>query len=47
LLKKDALKIDIEPEWVGFEVPQKFLIGYGLDFDGYARNLPDIYSSAE
>ncbi|MFI5221765.1 MAG: hypoxanthine phosphoribosyltransferase [Bacteroidia bacterium] len=44
LLKKDALKIDVSPDFVGFAVPVKFLVGYGLDYDGYGRNFRHIYS---
>ncbi len=47
LLKREALKIEINPEYVGFEVPNKFLIGYGLDYDGYGRNLKHIYEEVE
>jgi hypoxanthine phosphoribosyltransferase len=32
----------VEVEHVGFEIEDEFVIGYGLDYDGYFRNLPDI-----
>ena len=46
LLKPDALKHPVKIDYVGFEVPNDFLVGYGLDYDGLGRNLKDIYTLA-
>jgi len=44
LLKPKALKSPIEElEYVGFEIENDFVVGYGLDYDGLGRNLKDIY----
>jgi hypoxanthine phosphoribosyltransferase len=44
LLKPKALKSPIdELEYVGFEIDNDFVVGYGLDYDGLGRNLKDIY----
>ena len=43
LLKPKALKHNLKIDYVGFEVPNDFLVGYGLDYDGLGRNLNDIY----
>lgn len=40
--KKCFRKTHIEPDYTGFEIDNKFVIGYGLDYDGYFRNLPYI-----
>ena len=37
--KKITRKVDIEPDYYGFEIDDKFLVGYGLDYEGYYRNL--------
>jgi hypoxanthine phosphoribosyltransferase len=47
LHKPEALKHEIKIDYLGFEVPNKFLLGYGLDYDGLGRNLKDIYQLAE
>ena len=44
LMKPDVAKIDFEVNWVGFEIPPNFVVGYGLDYNQKFRNLRDIYS---
>ncbi len=44
LFKKEALKVPVEIDYVGFEVPNIFLLGYGLDYNQLGRNLPGIYA---
>jgi hypoxanthine phosphoribosyltransferase len=47
LHKPDALAYPIKIDYLGFSVPNKFLLGYGLDYDGYGRNLREIYRLVE
>lgn len=47
LSKPDAMEHNIHINYLGFSVPDKFLLGYGLDYDGLGRNLPEIYQLAE
>lgn len=46
LHKAEATKEAIDLKYVGFVIPNKFVVGYGLDYDGQGRNLNDIYSLA-
>lgn len=43
LLKPEALINDVKLDYVALEIPSDFIVGYGLDYDGYGRNFPDIY----
>ena len=43
LFKPKAYKKDFPVDYIGIEVGNEFLVGYGLDFDGLGRNLEDIY----
>ncbi len=43
LLKPDAVQKDVKPDYVGMEIPNDFIVGYGLDYNGYGRNYKDIY----
>lgn len=47
LLKPAALKNPVKLDYVALEIPNDFIVGYGLDYDGYGRNLPDIYKIKE
>lgn len=42
LLKRARLKTEVHVDYLGFEIEDKFVIGYGLDFDGHFRELPYI-----
>jgi hypoxanthine phosphoribosyltransferase len=47
LIKPDAMTNKLKPGYTGFKISNKFVIGYGLDYDGYGRNLKDIYQLAQ
>lgn len=44
LQKPDALQRDIQIDYVAMKIPNDFIVGYGLDYDGYGRNMKDIYT---
>jgi hypoxanthine phosphoribosyltransferase len=41
--KPEAYKQDVKIDYVGIRIPNKFIVGYGLDYDGLGRNLPEVY----
>jgi hypoxanthine phosphoribosyltransferase len=41
--KPEAFQKDYSIDYIGLTIPNDFIVGYGLDYDGYGRNLPDIY----
>ncbi len=47
LFKPDAFQKDFKIDYIGMEIPNDFIVGYGLDYDGFARNYPDIYKIME
>ena len=47
LHKPDAAKVKLELDYVGFAIPNKFVLGYGLDYGQLGRNLPHIYAIDE
>jgi hypoxanthine phosphoribosyltransferase len=46
-LKPDAYKKDIKIDYVGIRIPNKFIVGFGLDYDGLGRNLTEVYQLKE
>lgn len=44
VFKPEAYKKDFKIDYIGMEIPNDFIVGYGLDYDGYGRNLEDIYT---
>ncbi|MDT0641462.1 hypoxanthine phosphoribosyltransferase [Zunongwangia sp. F363] len=45
--KPEAYKKDFEIKFKGLEIPNKFIVGYGLDYDGLGRNLTQVYKRKE
>lgn len=42
--KPEAYKKNIHLDYVGIEIPDNFVVGYGLDYNGYGRNFPSVYT---
>ena len=47
LVKPDNLQVDLDIRYKCFEIPNDFILGYGLDYDGFGRNTRDIYTVVE
>ncbi|MGL5957187.1 MAG: hypoxanthine phosphoribosyltransferase [Phocaeicola sp.] len=47
LLKPDKLKVDLDIDYVAMTIPNDFIVGYGLDYDGQGRNYREIYVVAD
>ena len=47
LQKPNTLKCDITIDYVAIKIPNDFIVGYGLDYDGFGRNLNEIYTIIE
>jgi hypoxanthine phosphoribosyltransferase len=45
--KPEAYKKDIKIDYIGIRIPNKFIVGFGLDYDGLGRNLPEVYKLKE
>jgi len=43
LFKPEAFKKNYKIDYIGFEIPDKFVVGYGMDYDGHGRNLKEIH----
>ena len=44
LVKPDKLKVDLDIEYAAMRIPNDFIVGYGLDYDGLGRNFKDSYT---
>lgn len=47
LVKPDKLKVDLNIDYIAMNIPNDFIVGYGLDYDGLGRNYRDIYTVVE
>lgn len=44
LVKPDKLQVELDIEYAAMQIPNDFIVGYGLDYDGFGRNYKDIYT---
>jgi hypoxanthine phosphoribosyltransferase len=46
-VKPSRHQVNVDVKYSAFTIPDRFIVGYGLDYDGLGRNLPDVYDVAE
>ncbi len=46
-VKPARMRVKVDVKYSAFEIPDRFIVGYGLDYDGLGRNLPDVYDVKE
>ncbi len=46
-LKPEALQVDVDVDYVVMKIPNEFIVGYGLDYNGYGRNFRNVYKIKE
>ena len=46
-VKPERLQVPVDVKYALFTIPDRFIVGYGLDYDGLGRNLPDVYDVVE
>ncbi|MBQ4277270.1 MAG: hypoxanthine phosphoribosyltransferase, partial [Bacteroidaceae bacterium] len=47
LQKPEKLRVDLKVDYCALEIPNDFIVGYGLDYNGFGRNYRDIYTAVE
>jgi hypoxanthine phosphoribosyltransferase len=47
LNKPEAMEHPLQMDYIGFKIPNRFVLGYGLDFDGLGRNIPELFQIEE
>lgn len=47
LFKPDAFRMNYKIDYIGINIPNEFIVGYGLDYNGHGRNIPGIYKIIE
>jgi hypoxanthine phosphoribosyltransferase len=46
-VKPARMQVPVDVKYSAFTIPDRFIVGFGLDYDGLGRNLPDVYDVVE